>query len=193
MKNQGEYYDNIAEGFANMRRTFAYEQPFLDLFIEHLEANASILDVGCGSGVPIAGYLMEKGFIVTGVDGSKQLLNIARKNFPGMKFVFGDVRTIEIKYAFDGIIEWWCLFHLPQADQLRMLERFYDWLKPGGILQFTTGDDEFTGENADMLSQHLAFYSCHPLQYEQKLNELGFELLLKESDQPQHLVWLAKK
>lgn len=80
--NQGKRYDCIATSFANMRTEFYKEQKYLDALIHYLKPKAHILDVGCGSGYPIASYLIEKGFQVTGIDGSKKLLEIAKeKNY----------------------------------------------------------------------------------------------------------------
>ena len=84
MKNQGRSYDNIAYDFANMRVEFASEKKYLDLFIKALKPKSSILDVGCGSGIPIARYLINQGFKVTGIDGSRELLSIAQNNCPMM-------------------------------------------------------------------------------------------------------------
>ena len=44
-----------------------------------------------------------------------------------------------------------------------------------------------------MLNRELYFYSLAPSTYEQYLKEQGFKILLKESDQEHHLVWIAKK
>ena len=137
--------------------------------------------------------MIEKGFEVTGVDASKELLKIATKRSPGMKQLYGDIRTISIKDKYDGIIEWWCLFHLPREDQLKMISRFSHWLKPGGILEFSTGNSHYEGSSSAMLNQELYYYSCDPSLYEKALNDNGFILLLRESDQDQHLVWIAKK
>jgi len=49
------------------------------------------------------------------------------------------------------------------------------------------------GGDSNMLGQELHFYSLDPAVYEQHLKKYGFEILLKESDQDQHLVWIAKK
>ncbi len=91
-ENQGQRYDRIAQGFADMRDQFSTEQKYIDQLISYLQPGASILDVGCGSGYPIAAYLLEKGFDVTGVDGSKELLKIAQTRHPKLKCLFGDVR-----------------------------------------------------------------------------------------------------
>lgn len=190
--NQGKRYNLIASGFANMRDSFSTEQKYLDLFMQYLQPGSHILDVGCGSGYPIASYLIERGFQVTGVDASQELLKIAEKKCPAMKCVYGDVRNANIQERFDAIIEWWCLFHLPKQDHEKMIQRFASWLKPGGILEFTTGDHEYEEKSSDMLNQELCFYSLEPVAYEKALKENGFKVLLKENDQETHLVWIAK-
>lgn len=193
MDNEGKSYDRIAADFAKMRDSFYTEQKYLDIFIQYLDPNSHILDVGCGSGYPIASYLVDKGFKVTGIDASKELLEIAKVNCPSMVTKYGDMRTIDINETFDAIIEWWAIFHLPKEDHLKMLSRFSTWLKKDGILHFTTGDREYVDKSSDMLNQELSFYSLDPTQYENYLNNNGYKILLKESDQEYHLVWLAKR
>lgn len=192
MDNQGKRYDRIAEGFAGMRTEFYKEQKYIDVLIDYLSPQSSILDVGCGSGYPIASYFIEKGFHVTGIDGSKNLLNIAKNKCPRMERIYGDIRTVNLNEQYDAIIEWWCLFHLPKNDQLEMIKRFSHWIKKNGVIEFTTGNEAYEGKNSDMLSQELYFYSHEPLLYEKALKENGFKILLKESDQPNHLVWIAQ-
>ncbi len=192
-ENEGKKYDLIASGFAKMRDSFNTEKKYLDLFAEYLKPQSHILDVGCGSGCPIASYFLEKGFQVTGVDASEELLKIAKSKCPAMKCVYGDVRTVLLDDQYDGIIEWWCLFHLPKPDHAKMIARFSSWLKRDGILEFTSGDNEHESSSSDMLNMELSFYSLAPEAYEKLLKEHGFKILLKESDQEQHLVWIVKK
>lgn len=192
-KNQGLSYDNIADGFAKMRTEFVADKPYVEEFIAHLPPKANVLDVGCGSGVPIAEYLVKHEFSVTGVDGSKELINIAKLNVPTLDGICSDIRTFRPEISFDGIIEWWCLFHLPVQDQLKLLEKFFEWLNPGGTLQFTSGETNFKGRNNDMLNEPLLFFSADKAIYEQKLKELNFKILSCQSDQENHLVWLVTK
>lgn len=193
IENEGKKYDAIASGFAEMRDSFNTEKNYLDIFLEHLQPQAHVLDVGCGSGHPIASYLINHGLQVTGLDASEELLKISKTKCPAMHSIYGDIRSISLNDKYDGIIEWWCLFHLPKSDHGKMIARFADWLKPGGILEFTSGDKEYEGKSSDMLNQELNFYSIAPEQYEKHLRENGFEILLRESDQEEHLVWIVKK
>jgi hypothetical protein len=70
---------------------------------------------------------------------------------------------------------------------------FAQWLKPGGLLEFTSDDREYEGSDSNMLNQELHFYSLAPTAYEQYLKKYGFKILLKESDQEGHLVWITTK
>lgn len=191
-ENQGQRYDLIAQGFADMRDQFSTEQKYIDQLISYLPPGASILDVGCGSGYPIAAYLLEKGFDVTGVDGSKELLKIAQSRHPKLKCLFGDIRSVEIPEKYDAVLEWWCLFHVPKEDHEAMIARFASWLKPGGYLEFTTGNADHEESSNGMLDQELHFYSLAPERYELFLKQNGFKLLLKEQHQEQNLVWIAQ-
>ena len=191
-ENQGKRYDQIATEFANMRDSFYLEQKYLDLFMSYLQPNAHVLDIGCGSGHPIAAYLIEKGFQVTGIDGSQELLNIAKIKCPKLHTVYGDIRTVTLNNKYDGLLEWWCLFHIPKQDHAKMISRFASWIKPGGFLEFTTGDKDYEDTSSDMLNQELSFYSLDPQLYEKHLKENGFKILLREYDQEHHLVWIAQ-
>ena len=149
-ENQGKNYDRIAADFAKMRDSFYSEKKYLDLLIAYLQPHAHILDAGCGSGSPIAAYLIEHGFQVTGIDGSIELLNIANLKCPGLRTLCGDIRTVKLDSQFDAVLEWWCLFHIPKQDHEKMISRFGQWTKPGGFLEFTTGADEYSGTSNEM-------------------------------------------
>ena len=57
-----------------------YLEKALDiLLLEKLEENAHILDVCCGTG-NVAGLLHERGYNITGLDGSSLMLDYAKEN-----------------------------------------------------------------------------------------------------------------
>ena len=63
-----------------------FEKPWLDRFRALLPPAAPILDVGCGSAEPMAGYLIGLGHPVVGVDSSPAMIDVCRRAFsePGM-------------------------------------------------------------------------------------------------------------
>jgi 2-polyprenyl-3-methyl-5-hydroxy-6-metoxy-1,4-benzoquinol methylase len=78
---------------------------------------SAILDVGCGGGIPIAKYLVEKGFRVSGIDSSEKMIRLAKKNVPVGTFLKADIRTYIIDEQYEGIIAWDTLFHIERKNQ----------------------------------------------------------------------------
>ncbi len=66
------------------------------------QAGEKILDLGCGTG-HLAAKLADMGAIVTGIDSSPSMIAQGRQNFPGLKFVLGDVRDFHFDETFDAV------------------------------------------------------------------------------------------
>ena len=120
-KNIIDIYRKYGRAWTELRGEYLYEQSWLDRFCEKLSNNAKVLDLGCGSGVPIARYLSEKGCAITGVDSSEVMLEMAQQNFPIEKYpnhrwLLSDMRNIQLndntESAFDVILAWDSFFHL---------------------------------------------------------------------------------
>ena len=79
-----------------------------------------MLDIGCGSGEPIARYLVEQGCNVTGVDSSPDLIALCAASFPDLAWHVADMRTLSLARRFDGLLAWDSFFHLGHDDQRRM-------------------------------------------------------------------------
>src|SRR3954451_10632133 len=72
------------------------EQSWLDRFRALVSTQGSILDIGCGSAVPIARYLIEVGHAVTGVDSSATMIDLCRDRFPAHEWIVADMRTLAL-------------------------------------------------------------------------------------------------
>ncbi|MEK6734706.1 MAG: class I SAM-dependent methyltransferase, partial [Pseudomonadota bacterium] len=142
-------YDKMYNWFDEARSRELFEKPYLDLAISHLKSNAKILDIGCGMGEPIGKYFIDQGFDLTGIDGSRELINLAKSRFPDAKFMVQDMRTINLNEKFDLIIAWNSFFHLSKDDQHSMFKVFEAHINPGGVLMFTSGpsDGEVWSDN----------------------------------------------
>lgn len=193
-QNVYKTYDKIAGWFAENRYNGLMEQPRLDDMIAHLPAGASILDLGCGTGKPILEYLQTKGFEVTGLDASEEMLKIARANFPQTEFVLQDMRNLNLGRQFDALIAWHSFFHLPEEDQPGMFPLFAQHLKPDGLLLFTSGParGEAWGENG---GESLFHASLNPEEYAELLHQKHFNILryaLKDTASGTDTVWMAQ-
>lgn len=109
--------------------------------VRDLRNGARILDLGCGGGEPIARFLIDRGFHLTGVDIAGSAILVAETRFPRERWIKADMRTVALEGAFDGVIAWNALTWLSHADQALMATRAADWLAPGGMLLFNAEPD----------------------------------------------------
>lgn len=193
MENEGGKYDKIAREFALIRQKAFVEKKYLDLIADHLSPGDHILDLGCGMGEPIAGYLIKRGFVVTGVDASQELLTMAQKRYPGMRCVFGDMRTFTVNDKFDAIIAYDSLFHLPPDDQKQMMIKFSGWLNNHGKLLFTSGVNQGEVINTNMLGEKFSYYSLSSDAYVKLLEDNHFSIIRQEVDMHDHQIWIAER
>ncbi len=189
-----ESYSKISKWFDEHRSRDLFEKAWLDKAIAYLKPNASILDLGCGMGEPIAQYFIDRNFQLTGVDGCQELINMAKQRLPSGCFLIGDMRELSLSCKFDLTIAWHSFFHLSQNDQREMFKTFASHLNDGGILLFTSGNEagEVWSNNG---GENLYHASLSPNEYKTLLNQYGFELLDHKTSDPEcgdATVWLAK-
>jgi SAM-dependent methyltransferase len=108
-----------------------------ELLIPRLSKNARILDLCCGTG-QMARELSGRGFAVTGLDGSSEMLKFARKNAPEAKFILDDARTFKLSAKFDAVLSVFdSLNHILELEDLAsVFKHTFDCLKPGGLFLF---------------------------------------------------------
>lgn len=143
-----DVYRRHGAHWAELRGERLAEGVWLDRFCALLPAAADVLDIGCGSGVPIARELIQRGFSVTGVDGAPEMLALFRRNLPDGLAVLADMRELALEKAFAGILAWDSFFHLSPADQRTMFSRFRNHSAPDAVLMFTSGPAEGSASSA---------------------------------------------
>ncbi|WP_372574520.1 class I SAM-dependent methyltransferase [Ruegeria jejuensis] len=150
-------YERNADWFARTRPQALIEKPWLDRFVALLPDHASILDLGCGSGDPIAGYFLGLGHRVVGMDASQAMIRIARQRRPEGDWRLGDMRVLALPERFDGIIGWNSFFHLTQAEQRDVLPRMAGHLRARGALLLSVGPE--AGEVAGQVGNDPVYHS----------------------------------
>lgn len=170
------------------------ERRWLDAFLARLPPEGSILDLGCGSGEPIARYLIERGRSLTGVDASPGLIDLCRQRFPEHDWRVADMRALALGRTFDGVIAWHSAFHLTPRDQKDLFAVYARHVAPGGVLMFTSGTEagEVVGE---WRGEPLYHGSLSAAEYRAALAASGFDLLDNRIDDPETggaTVWLAR-
>lgn len=177
-------YDLIAERWSRDRSSLLFrEKPYVDRFVQLATPGGHILYLGCGPGKPIARYLLDRGYRVTGVDSSPEMLRLARANCPEAELVQGDMVSVDLPGAYHGIVAWDSIFHIPKEQHEKVFRAMCKWLKPTAPLLLSVGGsaDEFV---APMFGIDF-FYSGHsPDASLALLREVGLEIVLSEVDDP---------
>ena len=90
-----------------------------------------MIDLGCGNGM-LTDKLAEKGYDVTGIDDSVDMLELARKEYPDYNFVKGNAIDFNLDKKADVIFSNAVFHWIDEEKQQAMLNNVYDNLKEGG-------------------------------------------------------------
>jgi SAM-dependent methyltransferase len=186
-------YDRHAALWDASRGKALFEAPWLDRFLASVPPDGTILDIGCGSGEPIARHFADRGYRITGIDSSAQLIALCHARMPQHDWQVADMRRLSLGSRFDGLIAWDSFFHLAAEDQRAMFPIFRAHAAPGAALMFTSGPahgeamGEFGGEP-------LYHASLDPEEYRALLGANGFAVAEFRPEDPDcggHTIWLA--
>lgn len=189
-----DLYRRHARAWAEDRGNRLIEGVWLDRFLAVLPAEATILDIGCGSGEPIGRYLIEKGQTYTGIDSSPELIEICQGHFPNQHWSVADMRTLSLGCVFNGILVWDSFFHLCPDDQRRMFPIFKEHAAQYAALMFTSGPAH--GEAIGTFhGEPLYHASLAEAEFRRLLDYSGFDVISHVVEDPScggHTVWLAQ-
>ena len=128
-----KYYDDIYEA---MGKNYAEEADKIHGWIQKCKSTEGnfLLDVACGTGIH-AGHL-SKYYKVEGLDLNAEMLKVARKKHPHIRFHQGDMRTFDLGRRFDVLT---CLFSAigymkTKADLRKAIKNMTRHLLPGGVI-----------------------------------------------------------
>lgn len=190
-----DLYRRHAAAWTKARGDRLVERTWLDRFLAVLDPEADVLDVGCGSGLPIARYLAQRGHRVTGIDSSPEMIALFRRNLPEGQAETGDMRTLRLGRRFGGLIAWNSFFHLDPDTQRAMFDIFAAHAGPGAALTFTSGPKQ--GVAMGLLEGEPLYHaSLAPGEYRALLDTHDFDLLASKLEDPDcagHSVWLAQR
>ena len=103
-----------------------------------LPDGATVLDLGCGTGVPISLALIQRGFNVFGVDASSTMVKAFQARFPAVPVQCAAVEDSDFfGRTFDAVVAWGLFFLLDAGIQRRLVAKVAAVLPSGGRLLFT--------------------------------------------------------
>lgn len=132
-------YDPIAVVYNRHWGYFADRiYPILDrLVLRDIPSGSAVLDLCCGTG-QLAAVLSDKGYAVTGVDGSGGMIEIARRNAPDVEFLVQDARELSLERRFAAVFSTFdSLNHVMSLDDLeRVFRNVHAVLEAGCCFEF---------------------------------------------------------
>ena len=119
---------------------FSFVHQYGNSVMELIDADKGsyVLDLGCGNGA-LTKALQDKGYLVKGLDASKELLGIARKNYPAIEFVQGDATNFALSEPVDVVFSNAVFHWINQEQQQDMLQCVYNAVKKNGQFVFEFG------------------------------------------------------
>lgn len=147
----------------------------------HIPPKGAILDVGCGSGAPIAQELALEGFEIFGIDPSPVMIAEFRRRLPAAQTACEAVLDSPFfNRSFDGVIAIGVIFLLSKEDQAKMITRLAQALLPGGRVLFSAPYE--TGEWKDTLTGRVSRSLGYDA-YGRLLDKAGLTLVGRQADE----------
>ncbi|MBT0768160.1 class I SAM-dependent methyltransferase [Kineosporia sp. J2-2] len=127
----GAGYRRWAGDYDGPNRLFTLDEPFVHGVVDRLPAGVA-LDAACGTG-RFAETLTRRGHRVIGVDGSADMLRVARSRVPSARFALGDLRRLPVAdMSVDLVVCALALSHVASLEPV--MAEFARVLTPGGHL-----------------------------------------------------------
>jgi 2-polyprenyl-3-methyl-5-hydroxy-6-metoxy-1,4-benzoquinol methylase len=190
----GKKYDKIAQWWHEQHRESSYGVKQLERALCFASSGKKALDVGCGTGGRFIRILESKGFFVTGLDASEEMVVLASGNHPEHRFLHQDICSWESEDQYDFVVAWDSIFHLPLAMHRPVVNRLCGLLAKGGVLMYTFGNDH--GEHTSQWHNDTFYYSSIGINENmQLLINNGLSILHLELDQypEKHVYVIATK
>lgn len=128
------YYDSIAKGYDELYYEEQIQKWERAKELLTIKDTDKILDVGCGTGI-ITYEIYKKTKNVWGIDRSKQMLELAKKQRPGPKYLLGDATALPFKdKEFDKVVSFTMLQDMSVEERRRALSEVARCCKDAALI-----------------------------------------------------------
>jgi SAM-dependent methyltransferase len=174
-------YDAVASSYADLFRHELDDRPLdravLSAFAEAV-GDRLVLDVGSGPGTATA-FLAERGVNVTGIDLAPRMVEVARREHPGVRFEVASMTALPVPAGWlGGIVAWFSIIHTPLDALPALFAGFHRALGTDGelLLAFQVRDADVRVEHAFGHPVELEAFSLRPDLVERALVRAGFTI-----------------
>lgn len=181
-------YDNIAPSYLDFISSLPSPNlTWTDKLLATLSSpsTSSVLELGCGNGIPCTAHLAPKVGHVTANDISSSQIDLAKEKLAehgNIAFHVGDMTQLSFSPgSFDAVSALYSLVHLPLDEQPKMLRLIHSWLKPSGVLLCNFDVEEDAGSVMDDWLGTKMFKAGHGVEGSKTIvRNAGFELVEDE-------------
>ncbi len=150
-----------------------------------LPPNATVIDIGCGNGIPITNTLIDigtgNGINVFAIDASPFMVQAFSKQFPTIKAKCESVQQSDFfNERYDGVVAIGIMFLLSEPEQLTLIKKISTIIKKGGNFLFSAPTEK--GNWKDVITGRESI-SLGKQAYTKALENAGFQLLGTMADE----------
>ena len=145
-------------------------------------SNKKVLDIGCGTGIPISILFDQSENVIYGIDDSPKMIQAFQRNLPHATYECENILTSEFfTMKFDIIVAWGVLFCFNSREQDLILSKISNHLNTHGKFLFTAPiqkskwTDIMTGQQLESLGreQYLNLFKIKGLELEREFLDSG--------------------
>jgi SAM-dependent methyltransferase len=191
-------YDIVAADYAEQFRAELAAKPLdralLAGFAELVRTAGvgPVADLGCGPG-NVTAHLHALGLSTFGVDLSPEMVAVARRAHPGLRFDEGSMTALDVPdHSLGGIVAYYSIINIPEERLPEIFAEFHRVLAPGGhlLLAFQVGDEQVHRTEAFGHDISLVFHWRQPERVAELVSQAGLVMvarLLREPDETEKL------
>ena len=173
-------YENLADTFIRTRNP-QIGAATVQEWSKTLPPKSAVLDLGCGSGIPVSSVLNREGFVLYGIDASAKMIAGYHEQFPNAQTECSAAEESQFFHrTFDGIVAWGLIFLLSVPNQATVITKVAQALNPGGRFLFTAPRE--ATEWSDAITG-LPSISLGREGYKQLLHAQGLVLVSERTDE----------
>lgn len=140
----------------------AYKEKIIEFDKGYIPKGARILDLGCGPGNNITTLQSRDiSYSFTGVDLSKDLLNIAKENHPTCTFLHQNICTLEVEAEYESILASFCVVHLTHVETKKLIQYISESLVQNGGLYISFMEGSSSGFESTSFSEDEIFFNYY--------------------------------